>query len=167
MEEWRLIEDFPNYEVSSLGFVRRKNGGLLKPMKNSNGYFFVDLGREGRGRFLARLVASAFLVKSSVTDEVDHINRIKTDNRVENLRWVSRSLNLQNTNDRYTSTGERCIYKTPTSYLVQIIRNNKCVYRKNFDTLEGAIQNRNLFLNSYTQAQSQSPCIQDQPSAPQ
>lgn len=144
MEEWKDIEETTDYEVSSFGRIRNKKRGLLKPMKNSKGYYFVDLGKENRGRLVARLVASAFLVKSSVTDEVDHINRIKTDNRVENLRWVSRSLNLQNTNDRGTSTGERCIYKTPTSYLVQIMRNSKYVYRKNFDTLEEAIQNRNL-----------------------
>ncbi len=42
------------------------------------------------------LVAAAFIGKRPTNQEVDHINRIKTDNRVENLRYVFRSVNMHN-----------------------------------------------------------------------
>ena len=167
MEEWKTIPDYPNYEASDNGQIRNKQTKyILKQMKNSTGRFCVDLGRQTRMKFVSRLVAKAYHPQQEGKNEVDHINGDKTDNRACNLRWVNRSENLINTRDRGTTTGERCIYKTSTSYLVQIMRNKKYIYRKNFNTLEEAIQNRNLFLNNYNQIQTQNLYTQDQPSTP-
>ena len=164
MEEWRTVTENDKYEVSSLGNVRNKKSCLvLKKMKNSVGRNTVDLGRDMRGKLIYRLVAKAFLPHQEGKDEIDHINGDQTDDRLCNLRWVDRSENVINTRDRGTSSGHRCIYKTSSSYLVQICRNSKVVYRKNFSDLEEAIQNRNHFLDTYTQTQNLNPCIQDQP----
>lgn len=163
MEEWKTIKDFLNYEVSDFGQVRNTNGKVLKQMKNRSGRFVVDLGRQCRAKHVSRLVAQAFVLNPENKPEVDHINRDCSDNRASNLRWVTRSENIQNTRDKGTTSGERCIYKTPTSFLVQICRNNSIVYRKNFVSLEEAIQNRNHFLSTYNQTQTQNPDIVNQP----
>lgn len=43
-----------------------------------------------------RLVAQAFIENPDNKSEVDHINRVKEDNRVENLRWATRNEQLEN-----------------------------------------------------------------------
>ena len=44
MEEWRKVEEFPNYSVSNLGNVRNdETGRILKPWVNSHGYLLANL----------------------------------------------------------------------------------------------------------------------------
>lgn len=99
-EEWRTIEDHPNYSVSNLGRVRNdKTGKLLKPHKSNkeNGYYRVTLfqaTRESRKNFLIhRLVAMAFIPNPDNKKEVNHIDGDKFNNVVSNLEWVSPSEN--------------------------------------------------------------------------
>lgn len=62
---------------------------------NSNGYRTV--GVNGKRHRVHRLVAETFIPNPDNKSFVDHINRIRDDNRVENLRWVTRSENERNT----------------------------------------------------------------------
>ncbi|MCI0527427.1 MAG: NUMOD4 motif-containing HNH endonuclease, partial [Nitrospira sp.] len=103
-EEWRVIIDFPDYAVSSLGRVRRitdhhpngphKSGHILKPQKNKDGYYRVELAvpgrRKGKKVPIARIVATAFL-PSPIGDRkfINHRNGVRTDNRPENLEWCT------------------------------------------------------------------------------
>ena len=48
----------------------------------------------GRKQYVHRVIAEAFIPNPLNLPEVDHINEIKTDNRVENLRWVTTSQNM-------------------------------------------------------------------------
>ena len=91
---WRDIEDKVNYAVSSNGEVKnKKTGRILKVSTRKDGYCQVMLGRKTIPLYIHRLVAIAFLPNPDNLPQVDHINGNKSDNRLENLRWVNGSDN--------------------------------------------------------------------------
>jgi hypothetical protein len=102
-EEWRVIEEFDNYSVSNKGRIRNdKKGTFIKETFNTFGYHQCRLSKNGITKTLRinRIVAIAFLPNEENLPEIDHINNIRHDNRVENLRWISRSNNLRNMTKR-------------------------------------------------------------------
>lgn len=113
MEEWKDIEGYEGlYQISSLGNVKSLKRlvkisktkekykevpeHILKPTKNRYGYLYVSLARNGVSKNVRihRVVAETFLEKSPLKTQVNHINGKKTDNRLENLEWVTCKENL-------------------------------------------------------------------------
>lgn len=74
------------------------NGKYLKENKNHRGYPMVQLYNRGVTKRYAvhRLIAMAFVLNPENKPEVDHVNTIRDDNRPENLRWVTRKENCNN-----------------------------------------------------------------------
>jgi hypothetical protein len=99
-ENWVRIPGFSLYEVSSLGKVRnRTTGRVLRPGRSANNTQLTvsirnDIGTK-RSIAVHRLMAFAFLELPQGC-VVDHINRDPLDNRLENLRVVSRRANMIN-----------------------------------------------------------------------
>lgn len=103
-EEWRKIDGFPNYEVSSNGRVRNiVKGNELRQYPNHKGYLIVYLGRR-KTISVHRLVTSAFIPNPEGKPQVNHINGIQSDNRVENLEWCTCKENMNNPNTLYRNT---------------------------------------------------------------
>lgn len=107
-EEWKTIEDFPNYEISTKGNVRTKEyfdgrnhirqSKLLNKQVNNVGYEYVILSNEivkHKTLTVHRLMAKTFLDDYFDTLDVNHINGIKTDNRIENLEMATHSENIK------------------------------------------------------------------------
>ena len=97
--KWKKIEQLNNlYEVSDSGLIRKiKTGKLLKPKLNHKGYERITILIKGN-RYIFRvhrLVAQAFIPNPLNKPQVNHKNGIKTDNRVDNLEWVSNSENIK------------------------------------------------------------------------
>ena len=89
---WKQIEGYEKYSVSDTGLVRNtKSGRLLALKKTHDGYYGVNLCEHGEQKSFKvhRLVAQAFIPNPEKLYAVDHMNRNKLDNRVENLRWLS------------------------------------------------------------------------------
>lgn len=97
-EEWVLIPGFKKYSVNKKGEVKGVKGGVLKSCKDRYGYLRVNVTRDDGKRSVVRvhrLVALTFCPNKNEhkNNQVDHINGIKTDNRAENLEWVSNQEN--------------------------------------------------------------------------
>ena len=99
MEEWKKIDGYEHYSVSKDGKVRNdKSGRILKAYYNKYGYQQVKLykNRKGNNFLIHRLVAEAFIPNPENFPCIDHINTIRDDNRVENLRWCTVKENNNN-----------------------------------------------------------------------
>lgn len=109
-EIWKPVPDYEGlYSISNMGRVRREAGGkrtfrgrILKPLLRM-GYlrvFLYRLGEKGSKKLTIHcLVADVFLSKQSHHEEVNHKNGVKTDNRAENLEWVTHAENMAHARD--------------------------------------------------------------------
>jgi hypothetical protein len=134
------------YEVSNLGNVKslpRKiyNGTgffiskekLLKPLKDIYGYFYVSLCKDNnvKNYTIHKAVAITFLghVPCGMKLVVDHINDIKTDNRVENLQIITNRENSYKTQLGYSSNYKGvCLHKKRNRWVARIIINKKKIH---------------------------------------
>lgn len=110
-EIWSFIEG-THYEISTLGRVRRiGKRNLTKGHLDKLGYVVVALPiNNKRINFrVHRLVAQAFIPNTENKEQVDHIDGNRTNNHVENLRWVTAEENSNNQHRReaYLKTVER------------------------------------------------------------
>ena len=100
-ERWAQIDSRGKYCISTHGRVKSYQGRyakLLKPYTNQHGYLRVDINSSRRRTYLVhQLVALAFIPNDNPIekDTVDHIDLDKTNNRVDNLRWLSRADNIR------------------------------------------------------------------------
>lgn len=83
------------YLVSDDGHVKDTRTGKDRPIRVLNGYCWTSIKTvEGwKSVFMHRLVALEFIPNPSKKREVNHVNGNKSDNRVENLEWVTKSEN--------------------------------------------------------------------------
>lgn len=105
-ETWKDIPGYEGrYQISSLGRVRTGSGKIMSLELTQRGYFRVKLwsGRVCKRFRVHRLVAIVFIPNPKNLPQVDHINGDKTDNRIENLRWVSNSQNCGFNNKKKAS----------------------------------------------------------------
>jgi hypothetical protein len=97
IEEWKQVQDFPLYEVSSMGrFRNRSTGQYIGGTTVHNGYLHIGLMREGKQhtKLAHRIVAATFIEQpSQLHSDVNHRNKVRIDNRVSNLEWMTRSQN--------------------------------------------------------------------------
>ena len=86
----------PTHSVSDQGRVwSHHSKRLLNCKPNKWGYIQVK-GAQGVRYQIHREVAMAFVPRGVDLDEVDHVNRVKVDNRASNLRWSTRTQNAYN-----------------------------------------------------------------------
>jgi hypothetical protein len=147
MEEiYKLIVGYEGlYEVSDFGNVRNcKTGRFLKGSENKDGYLQVGLYKDKKRKMfrIHRLVALAFLENPENKPTVDHIDRNKQNNRLENLRWATKSENQANTGLRCTNTsGIKGVgfHKPLNKYIARICKNGELKHLGLFATIEEAI----------------------------
>ena len=136
VEVFRMINEFPCYDVSNFGQVRnRTTGRLLKPSDNGRGYLKVNLRKDNKTyhKTLHRLVCEAFVDNPNNYKCVDHKDRCRTNNHISNLRWASHSMNAKNRKSHGNTniTGVHWIESRKT-YQCHVTGKNKERIRKTF-----------------------------------
>ena len=147
------IQGYPNYLIYQDGRIwshARLPGRFLKHAVNQKGYHRVCLCRDGKKKHFSvhRLVAIHFIANPDNKPEVDHINQNTHDNRLENLRWATKSENGQNTgNYKCNTSGHKCIiYHKGVDRWKFDKRINKKIYLKYFRTKIEAIVYKFCFI---------------------
>ena len=107
-EEWQWYQACPEGHIRRnpdfLKFVKKKDlGKFRKPLVNKKtGYTATRLSKPGRAKSIAihRIIGEMFVPNPHGYRELDHIDRDKTNNHADNLRWCTRRENMANMDAR-------------------------------------------------------------------
>jgi len=122
--------------------VTRNRGALIGDQAGANhskGYRIIAINRKS---YLVHRLAWLYTYGSWPKCQLDHINRIKNDNRISNLREVSDSQNHQNVglqSNNISGFKGVCWHKRRCTWHVQIKLNNKHIFLGYFKSLDDAI----------------------------
>ena len=100
-EIWKDILGYEgHYQISNLGNVKRftkYKSNILKPRINKRGYVQIILCKNNCAKTfrLHRIIAESFIPNPYKKLQVNHINGVRHDNKVENLEWVTQNENMK------------------------------------------------------------------------
>ena len=93
-EVWKQIEEYENYEVSSLGRVKNSKTGRILRQGKKGGYCSVGLtGNKCKTRAVHQLVARAFISNPENKSQVNHKDKDGFNNNITNLEWATNKEN--------------------------------------------------------------------------
>ena len=152
MEQWKQIEGYEVYAVSTDGRVKNvKTGRIMKQHKNHKGYWILGLTKNGKQKSFRvnRLVALAFIPNDNPQEktEVNHIDENKDNNCVDNLEWVSPKENMNHgtVQERKGKKLSETMKGTPSHLRIKI----KCVeLDRIFESLTEASQELGLHVSN-------------------
>ena len=106
LENFEDIVDFPNYKINENGDIYSKTRNRLMKKKLDNGYSRIGLRKDNKSytKSIHRLLGIQYLPNPNNFPCIDHINRIKQDNSLTNLRWCSYTTNAKNKSSKNNST---------------------------------------------------------------
>tara|TARA_R110000823_G_scaffold266995_1_gene387041 strand:+ start:231 stop:746 length:516 start_codon:yes stop_codon:yes gene_type:complete len=111
------IPDFAKYFISKCGKIYSEQSDKILKDRIHNGYLQLKLCKDGKSynKVIHRLVALTFIPNPKNKPCIDHKNRIRTDNRLENLHWVTKKENNQNVSKKATTLWQGVSYDESTN----------------------------------------------------
>lgn len=154
MEEYREIPEYPNYMISNFGNLKnKKTDKILNQWIAGRGYNYCRIiNINGQKKItIHSLVAKIFIGERPINFDIDHIDRNKLNNRVDNLRYLTKSENALNKNIEIKPR------KNNNSETHHIIKNKyekfevriKCKYYGSFTNIDDAISKRDEIISQF------------------
>ena len=139
MENFKVLGYDATYDKTTgemVVYQRKNKGRILKPYIDRGGYWRYYFKVDGKNKNLPvhRIIGLQFLPNPEEKEFIDHINRNRQDNRLENLRWATRTENSRN-NERKGY----CFHKKANKWKVEVC----CKYYGLYETEEEARQRAN------------------------
>lgn len=100
-EIWKPCYGFLAYMASTLGRIKNKQNKILKMPIEKRGYKTITLYKDKKRihKAVHRLIALSFLSLPTLKHEVHHLDGNKQNNKIDNLKFVTRGENMQATYD--------------------------------------------------------------------
>ena len=146
--DFRPIPGYPGYVVSNNGCIYGPRQKMLNQHIDKDGYLITNcfIDKKIKKILMHRAVALAWIPNPEQHPTVDHINRNKQDNRVENLRWATHRLQSLNRYHKPNILNEKYIYKNKKYFDIRIQINRKKYCCGSFRSLTEAIEERDQIL---------------------
>lgn len=150
MTDFKQIEN-TNYYINKNGCIKNiKTNKLLKPQQKKNGYVMseIKINNKRKAVYIHRLVAQTFLPNPHNYPDVHHIDNNKSNNRIDNLEWTTRSANCRMAYKTKSSQYPNGVSynKVANKYQTQISINCKKKHLGYYNTIEEA---HNKYLEEY------------------
>lgn len=114
---------------------------LMKPQKNYRGYYYIDLRIEKNKirKYIHRLVAETYIDNPNNLPQVNHIDKDKTNNYINNLEWITNHKNAIHSFCNYKWTIQNIITNNivDITNLRQFCRDNNLTYNGLYQTING------------------------------
>ena len=152
MDELEDLKDYEGlYKINKQGEVWScYYNKIMTPTLNRTGYYMIEIVKDKTPKqtSIHRLLAIQYLPNFNNLPMVDHIDRNKLNNSLDNLRWASARTNNLNM-DKIPKSGHQNIYIDNYNQCIVNIRFNGKRYNKRFYTLNEAIDWRDKTIQEH------------------
>jgi hypothetical protein len=143
------VQGFPDYLIYQDGRVQNKKTGRILKTNKHQGYLYLNICKNNKSytKYIHRLIAIHYIPNPNNYSHIDHKDRNRSNNNIDNLRWVTPIQNCQNVgiSVRNTSGFKNIIFieKTNSYRFQKAINGKKYSYRSK--TLGGVLARKIIF----------------------